>query len=131
MKTKLLFGWMIAFSVSYLIGFVSYHIGLRLGEENGTWMAMLCGYLSMGFFIEALKTLKGEKTFWSYLIRRDKVIFTVSLIVFFVFLAYPIRKGEDSIIICIFFIVGLLISIFIIYFLASRDGRERILFIKA
>jgi len=128
MNKKLVIGWVVALTVSTLISLSGYYIGSLLGGVDGLWMAILLGYLSMSYFIEALKTLKGKKPFWSYLSKRDKIALTFSMIIFFIFLIYPVKEGKDSEILGISFLAGITLAGIIFSTFATEDGKERIFF---
>ena len=127
MNIKIIFGWIVAYGFSFVVGWTGYHLGSQLGGVDGSWLALLLGFLSMGFFIEVMKVRLGKQLFWNLLGVRDKIVFTISMILLFGFFLYPRKEGGNSIIEGVSPIIGLLLSWVTVFLFASKEGRKILL----
>jgi hypothetical protein len=126
MKNKSFLGWLIIMAMSLLFGWLGYKLGSQFGQD-GTWLALLLAFLSMGFFVEASRDLIGERALWNSLSTRDKLVFTVSVITLSVFCLYPIKEGQNTLFRGISFLLGGLVAWIIISVFATEKGKERLL----
>jgi hypothetical protein len=130
MSVKFIFGWIVALSFSFVVGSMGFHFGTQLGGIDGSWLALLLSFLSMGFSIEALKVLLGKQLFWKHLAVRDKTVFIFSMILLYVFFLFPIKEGSNSIIRGVSLLIGLLLSWATVLLFASEKGKKTLLSFK-
>jgi len=130
MRIKFIFGWIVALAFSFLAYSTGYHFGSQLGGADGSWLALLLGFLSMGFSVETMKVLFGKQLSWNLLGMRDKIVFTFSMILIYVFFLFPIMEGDHSIIRGLFPLIGLLLSLANVLLFASEEGKKILLSFK-
>lgn len=102
-------------------------VTITSNTSNPNWLIFIIVILVALFVSEFWKFLNRKKIIWDYLVRRDKWLFVLNMVILLGSIAWPLKMGLPFFTSVFYFSIGYISTWAIFFLFGSREAKKHLL----
>lgn len=111
----------------FFIVLSTFLVTITSNMSNPDWFIFIIVILFALFVGEFWKFLNGRRIIWDYLMRRDKWLFILNMVILMGSIAWPLKMGLPFFTSVLYFSIGYISTWAILFLFGSREAKKHLL----